>query len=119
MPDEVDTKDEEKRHPMKSISKKKAGKAVAVTAGVAAAATAGYVAYRKMSSDADDDTTIVHLLPSEEGWEVRREGAEEPESVHGTKDEGLGVARELAHSHEPSRLVVHRKDGSVQDVFSY
>lgn len=119
MPDEAEKKDEKKKERRTSISKKTAGKAVAVTAGVAAAATAGYVAYRISSSHDDADTTIIHLRHSEEGWEVRREGAEEPESVYETKDDALEAARGLAHSREPSRLVVHRKDGSVQDVFTY
>lgn len=52
-------------------------------------------------------------------WAVEKRGAERAVSVHPTRDEALERARALAAEHRPSELVVHRKDGSVQDTFAY
>ena len=60
-----------------------------------------------------------HLLPKGEGWTIRREGSHADISVHTTKDAALDAGRGLAHAHEPSRLVVHRADGTIQTSFSY
>ncbi|NIP80099.1 MAG: DUF2188 domain-containing protein, partial [Gemmatimonadetes bacterium] len=35
------------------------------------------------------------------------------------KEKALERARELAHGQAPSRLHVYRKDGSIQDTFTY
>ena len=45
--------------------------------------------------------------------------AERAVSVHATKEEALDRARALAGEHRPSELVVHRKDGTVQDTVVY
>lgn len=60
-----------------------------------------------------------HLLPDGEGWTVRLEGSQESMIRHDTKDAALDAAREIAHAHLPSRLVVHRADGTVQTHYTY
>jgi poly(hydroxyalkanoate) granule-associated protein len=65
------------------------------------------------------ETTVYHLLPKEDQWAVRREGEDRNLRVLDTKREALDVAREIAQAHEPSRLVVHRADGTIQDSFNY
>jgi poly(hydroxyalkanoate) granule-associated protein len=65
------------------------------------------------------ETTVYHLLPKEDQWAVRREGEDRNLRVLDTKREALNVAREIAQGHEPSRLVVHRADGTIQDSFNY
>jgi poly(hydroxyalkanoate) granule-associated protein len=64
-------------------------------------------------------TSVYHLLPKEDQWAVRREGEDRNLRVLDTKREALDVAREIAQAHEPSRLVVHRADGTIQDSFNY
>lgn len=54
-----------------------------------------------------------------EGWVVEQDGLGAPLSVHPTKDEAVERARVLANDHAPSQLVVLRKDGTVQDTYSY
>jgi hypothetical protein len=39
--------------------------------------------------------------------------------VHPTKGEALERARELAHQSPPSRLEIYKKDGAIQESFSY
>ena len=60
-----------------------------------------------------------HVAPHEDGWEVKLEGASRATSVHATKDEATGAARELARKNEPSQVVIHRLDGTVQSHTTY
>jgi Uncharacterized protein conserved in bacteria (DUF2188)/Phasin protein len=60
-----------------------------------------------------------NVLPREDGWAVQVAGASRATSVHATKEEAVERARALAADRAPSRLVVHKKDGSVQDTVSY
>ena len=53
-------------------------------------------------------------------WEIAAVvGEADARAVYPTKDEALVAARATASAHAPSQLVVHRKDGSVQDTLSY
>lgn len=63
--------------------------------------------------------TVFHVRPHEDGWKVELEGAKTPASVHTTKDEALSAVREAAKAAEPSQVVVHRMDGTVQTQFGY
>ncbi|MGD2113902.1 MAG: DUF2188 domain-containing protein [Acidobacteriota bacterium] len=62
---------------------------------------------------------VYHVRKVERGWAVELEGEPAPESIHGNKKGALEAARALAHEHLPSRLVIHRMDGSVQDEASF
>lgn len=63
--------------------------------------------------------TVYSVAAREDGWAVERKGAERAVSLHATKDEALEAARALAGGSRPSELVVHRKDGTVQDTVVY
>jgi poly(hydroxyalkanoate) granule-associated protein len=63
--------------------------------------------------------SVYHLLPKDDKWVVRREGEDKDIAVMGTKRATLDAARKTAQSNEPSRLVVHRADGTIQDSFNY
>jgi hypothetical protein len=67
----------------------------------------------------DKQSVAYHLLPDGEGWTVRREHSDENLIRHGTKTAALDAARGLAHAHMPSRLVVHRADGTIQTSYTY
>ena len=62
---------------------------------------------------------VYSVAAREDGWAIEKQGAERAVSVHATKDEALERARALAGEHRPSELVVHRKDGTVQDTLVY
>lgn len=62
---------------------------------------------------------VFSVASREDGWAVTLAGEAEARGVYPTKDEALEAARSLAGAHAPSQLVVHRKDGSVQDTLSY
>lgn len=65
------------------------------------------------------EETVYHVVPHDDGWAVRKEGAERATSVHGTKKEALSAGRETAKKHLPSALIVHKQDRSVQETFTY
>lgn len=65
------------------------------------------------------DQIVYHIVPQDEGWVVEQEGNEGPRSKHVTKKAAVAAGRALAKGQTPSRLVVHRQDGTVQDAFSY
>ena len=60
----------------------------------------------------------IHVVPHEEGWATKKEGADRAGSVHDTKAEALDQAREQA-KRERVEVVIHRKDGTIQDSDSY
>lgn len=62
-----------------------------------------------------------HLLYDEEmeSWKIEYKGADQPFSLHQTKDEALEAGRELARNQQPSQLVVHKMDGSIQNEYTY
>jgi poly(hydroxyalkanoate) granule-associated protein len=64
-------------------------------------------------------TTVLHVVPHDEGWAVEKEGASRASSVHATKAEAVKTGRERAKAGTSGRLVIHRQDGTVQDSFSY
>lgn len=74
---------------------------------------------RKLFARAKVETMTYHLVPKDEHWSVRREGSDRDISVHPNKKSALTAARGVAQAHEPSRLVVHRADGTIQDSYRY
>lgn len=60
----------------------------------------------------------VHVVPHQQGWAVKREGAQRASSVHATKHEALGAGRSLAQTNR-TELVIHGKNGRIQDSDSY
>ena len=60
-----------------------------------------------------------HVSPHDEGWKLGLEGADAPVSVHSTKDEAMTAARQVAKKNEPSNVVVHKMDGTIQTQFGY
>ncbi len=63
--------------------------------------------------------TVYRVEPHDEGWAVIKEGNERATSVHETKVAAVDAARELARRHAPARLVIFRKDGTIQDENTY
>lgn len=63
--------------------------------------------------------TVYFVMARDDGWIVGKEGVERAVSVHATKEEAVEAARIVANEHAPSRLNVYKKDGTIQDTFSY
>ena len=60
-----------------------------------------------------------HVVPSTtDGWSVRKEGSSRAGKVFGTKHEAVTYGRERAKRLR-SDLVIHGRDGTIQDVDTY
>lgn len=99
-------------------------KILASTAGAAAAAGLTVAALKKLRGKdgaGGPGTLVYHVKPdgSDAGWRVAVEGQAQPGSHHETKRAAVERARELAHGHAPSRLVIHRTDGTIQRQHTY
>jgi hypothetical protein len=64
----------------------------------------------KLRKAASTISNIVHIVPSKDGWSVKREGAVRSTAVRATKDEALKAARELKSA---ERIIVHNQDGTI------
>lgn len=96
---------------------KMSGKAlIAAAVGVAAAAAAGIAAFTTSSGK---ERTVYHLMPHDKGWQVKKTGKSKAESVHEKKRPARDEARRLASKNEPSQLVIHRTDGTIETVHTY
>jgi uncharacterized protein YdaT len=60
----------------------------------------------------------IHVVPHPGGWATKKERSERAGSVHETKSEALEQARNRA-KRERVEVVIHRKDGRIQDSDSY
>lgn len=60
----------------------------------------------------------IHVVPREDGWAVRREGATRDSSHHDRKSDALDAGRTTARR-DRVELVTHGKDGRIQDSDSY
>ena len=73
---------------------------------------------RTVAREADRKTYVVKPRDGG-GWDVMTGGASRATSVHDSKEEAVGKARELAKGKKPSQLLVYKKDGSVQTEQTY
>ncbi len=60
----------------------------------------------------------IHVVPHADGWAVKKEHGERASSVHSTKADALEQARQQGRR-EQVEVVIHRKDGTIQDSDSY
>ncbi|OLS03069.1 DUF2188 domain-containing protein [Tissierella creatinophila] len=55
-----------------------------------------------------------HVVPHNGQWAILREGNERVSHVYDTKEEALKKAKEMGKN-ENVRVIVHKKDGKIQD----
>lgn len=60
----------------------------------------------------------IHVVPHEDGWATKKEGAGRAGSVHETQRDAIDRARDQA-KREKVEVVIHRKDGKIRDSDSY
>lgn len=95
---------------------KKTKAMIGAAAGVATAvAVAGIVASRRSTVTA----MTYRVEAGEEGWSVKKDGAQPPEGTYGTKREAVAAGRKLATENAPSHLVIQRADGTIQARHAY
>ncbi len=65
----------------------------------------------KFSKAASTNSGRVHVVPSKDGWAVKKEGAKRATVVKKTKEGAVKAANSIKTS---ERVVVHKKDGTIQ-----
>jgi uncharacterized protein YdaT len=60
----------------------------------------------------------LHVVPHDDGWAVRREGAERVSSIHDTQGKAIDQAKTTA-TREHVEVVIHRRNGEIRDSDSY
>jgi hypothetical protein len=59
-----------------------------------------------------------HVVPHQNGWAVRREGADRASVVTETKEHAVERGREIAER-EKGGLIIHRENGTIQEERTY
>lgn len=65
----------------------------------------------KFSKAASTNTGRVHVVPSKDGWTVKKEGAKRATVVKTTKEGAVKAANNIKKA---VRVIVHKKDGTIQ-----
>jgi hypothetical protein len=65
----------------------------------------------KFSKAASTNSGRVHVVPSKDGWSVKKEGAKRSSVVASTKEGAIKAAKNVKSA---ERIVVHKKDGTIQ-----
>lgn len=60
----------------------------------------------------------LHIVPHEQGWALRREGASKVDATYPTQKEAIDAGRDIARTDEVD-LVVHRQDGTFRNVLTF
>ncbi len=60
----------------------------------------------------------VHVVPKDNQWSVKKEGNQRATSTHSRKEDAINRGRQEAEK-EGSELVIHKKDGTIQDKESH
>ncbi len=79
----------------------------------------GGAAAAAAATNGSGERKVYHVTRHDEGWKVEAEGSSRATSVHGTKNEAVTSAKQLAQGQRPSAVVIHKMDGTIQDQVSY
>jgi len=72
-----------------------------------------------LDQQASGTAPVFHVAYHDDEWALLQEGAEAPLQSFDTKKEAVDAARDAAKAHAPSRLVIQKQDGSIQETVSY
>ena len=65
------------------------------------------------------EPTIIHVHPYGNLWKIQVAVEHNYHSVYRSRAEAAEAAFELAKSRAPSRVIVHREDGTIEKELSY
>jgi len=55
----------------------------------------------------------VHIIKREEGWAVKKQGAQRASKIYPTKEDAKTGTRELQR--EGNDIIIHKSDGSIEE----
>jgi hypothetical protein len=61
---------------------------------------------------------VFHVVPQGSSWEVLLVGSDS-RSQHDTKEAAVEEGRRTARADQPSQLVIHHSDGTIEDESTY
>jgi hypothetical protein len=61
------------------------------------------------------DRQVYHVVTTEKGWSVQKEGDKGSWEFFGTKEEAVRRGRELGSSHERGQVIIHKTDGTIEE----
>lgn len=59
-----------------------------------------------------------HVVPSQDGWSVKKAGASRASSTHATQQEAIDAATRVARN-QKTELYIHGRDGRIRERNSY
>jgi uncharacterized protein YdaT len=59
-----------------------------------------------------------HVIPHQQGWAVKSEGASKASSVHETQKEAIDRGREISRK-QGTELLIHGRDGRIRERDSH
>lgn len=65
-------------------------------------------------ADPGQKHSVIHVMHSDAGWAVKREGAGRAARVFKTREEAMEAAQKWVHESLPGELIIHHPDGTVQ-----
>lgn len=65
----------------------------------------------KFSKAAAENSGRVHIVPNKDGWAVKKEGAKRATVVKTTRE---GAVRAASSMNSAERVIIHKKDGTIQ-----
>lgn len=64
------------------------------------------------------DPMRYHVEPVGNAWKVSPGPDSQPESLHSAKQDAIAAAERLARKHHGGEVVVHRNDGTIEQLLS-
>ncbi len=62
---------------------------------------------------------VYHVVPSGDQWAVKKQGAEQASRLADSQDDAVRIATSFAQRQTPSRVVVHRADGTIETQHTF
>ena len=63
---------------------------------------------------------VYHVTPTGDGdWKVKAVGSSRASSTHENKADAVDRATDLGKEHRPGQIVIHGKDGKIQEERTY
>jgi len=53
------------------------------------------------------------------GWKIKGEGGPRAIKLFDTKEKAIEIGRKITKSKQPSQLIIHKKDGTIQTEYTY
>jgi len=61
-----------------------------------------------------------HITPNKlGGWKIKKQNSAKASKLARTKEEAIKIGKKITKSEQPSQLIIHKKDGTIQTEYTY